>query len=75
MKAETQEQQQTVRISGKVLMHSRNSIKLWTPVSDEWIPLSQLSAEDRERVRLAASGDWVVLSIPAWLAKKRGLIS
>ena len=61
-----------VTVEGKVLYVGEKAVKLWTPIGDEWIPLSQILESDPEIDELE-EGDEATLIIPRWLAREKGL--
>lgn len=73
-------EREPVTIEGKILYVSEKALKLWTPIKDEWIPLSwifnPLNPSTLEPLNLAQlrEGDAVIFEIPAWLAREKGLV-
>lgn len=62
-----------VIFQGKVLYVGERAVKIWTPIENLWIPLSQILESDPEKDEME-EGDEVTMIIPAWLAREKGLI-
>jgi len=62
-----------VVVQGKILYVGAKAVKIWTPIGDEWIPLSQILKSDPEVDELE-EGDEATFIIPAWLAREKGLM-
>lgn len=60
-----------VSISGRVLYLGDKAVKFWTPIADVPIPYSQILAKEPAGLK---EGDEARLTMPLWLARKKGLV-